>query len=450
MMPLQGDLSPSLIGAEVLCEMAQERVNGVLVWTRPTGTTELEFSAGRPVRLRNPEENGSKEPERTTLALRAFACAISGSYRFNKQEVKPSATAIDPLGEALVALLTAVTPAQLSQIWQARRNLTVSPTPNFDTIHEACRQLGAPPLVVSARGERLVDVVHEATLPVQRTVATLLFLGGLSVRAAPRVESAGPPGITPAPVDTPNAAVVAEIETAYAAAQSQTYYELLGVARDASVETIRKGYLELAKRWHSDRFASLDLGPAAAKAAELFRRAGEAQAVLTDAEQRKAYDFVAERHSQGLPTDPRVILEAEALFKKAQALVRRGQAAPALALLQQAVELNKGEAEFWVYLGYALYGANGSTAVQQAETHIRHGLELRERQDVAYEFLGRIARVEGRVDEARRNLRHALEINPRNSDAQRDLRLISMRAGKPAPAPAQSLGGFFGKLFKRG
>jgi len=62
------------------------------------------------------------------------------------------------------------------------------------------------------------------------------------------------------------------------------YYEVLGVARDADQDAMRKAYRRLAMKHHPDR------NPGDAKAEEQFKEAKEAYEVLSDAHKRGAYD----------------------------------------------------------------------------------------------------------------------------------------------------------------
>ncbi len=62
------------------------------------------------------------------------------------------------------------------------------------------------------------------------------------------------------------------------------YYEVLGVARDASPEEIKRAYRRLAVKYHPDR------NPDDPEAEERFKEAAEAYAVLSDPEKRAAYD----------------------------------------------------------------------------------------------------------------------------------------------------------------
>jgi molecular chaperone DnaJ len=62
------------------------------------------------------------------------------------------------------------------------------------------------------------------------------------------------------------------------------YYEILGVARDASVSDIKKQYYKLAKQFHPDQ------NPNDSKAAEKFAKLQNAYEVLSDDKRRAAYD----------------------------------------------------------------------------------------------------------------------------------------------------------------
>ena len=66
--------------------------------------------------------------------------------------------------------------------------------------------------------------------------------------------------------------------------QKRDYYEILGVARDASGDVIKKAYRKLALQYHPDRNQGNE------EASEKFKEAAEAYAVLSDAEKRSLYD----------------------------------------------------------------------------------------------------------------------------------------------------------------
>lgn len=64
------------------------------------------------------------------------------------------------------------------------------------------------------------------------------------------------------------------------------YYDVLGVAKNASEDDIKKAYRKLAMKFHPDR----NQGDDAKKAEEKFKEAKEAYEMLSDAQKRAAYD----------------------------------------------------------------------------------------------------------------------------------------------------------------
>jgi molecular chaperone DnaJ len=62
------------------------------------------------------------------------------------------------------------------------------------------------------------------------------------------------------------------------------YYEILGVAKNASAEEIKKSYRKVAMQYHPDR------NPGDKAAEEKFKEAAEAYEVLSDADKRSQYD----------------------------------------------------------------------------------------------------------------------------------------------------------------
>jgi curved DNA-binding protein len=70
------------------------------------------------------------------------------------------------------------------------------------------------------------------------------------------------------------------------------YYELMGVARDASADEIKRAYRRLARKYHPDVSKEPD-------AEVRFKELGEAYEVLKDPEKRAAYDRLGKRYKEG-------------------------------------------------------------------------------------------------------------------------------------------------------
>src|ERR687895_2292782 len=67
-------------------------------------------------------------------------------------------------------------------------------------------------------------------------------------------------------------------------AEKRDYYEVLGVARGASADDVKKAYRKLALKYHPDR------NPGDKAAEDSFKEAAEAYAVLADTDKRHMYD----------------------------------------------------------------------------------------------------------------------------------------------------------------
>ena len=80
------------------------------------------------------------------------------------------------------------------------------------------------------------------------------------------------------------------------AKQKRDYYEVLGVAKNASADDIKKAFRELAKKWHPDRNPNNKK-----EAEEKFKEVAEAYAVLTDEDKRRRYDQFGHEGLEGMP-----------------------------------------------------------------------------------------------------------------------------------------------------
>ena len=77
------------------------------------------------------------------------------------------------------------------------------------------------------------------------------------------------------------------------AAQAKSLYDVLGVAKTASADEIKKAYRKLARQYHPDR------NPGDASAEERFKEVQAAYDVLSDPEKRKQYDSFGSTNGRG-------------------------------------------------------------------------------------------------------------------------------------------------------
>ena len=67
-------------------------------------------------------------------------------------------------------------------------------------------------------------------------------------------------------------------------AEKQDYYDLLGIAKGASADEIKKAYRKMAVKYHPDK------NPGDKAAEEKFKEVSEAYEILSDASKRQQYD----------------------------------------------------------------------------------------------------------------------------------------------------------------
>lgn len=82
------------------------------------------------------------------------------------------------------------------------------------------------------------------------------------------------------------------------AVKFRDYYEVLGVARTATEDEIKKAYRKLARKHHPD------VNPGDKTAEEKFKEINEAYAVLSDPEKRKRYDQLGASWKEGADFTP--------------------------------------------------------------------------------------------------------------------------------------------------
>ncbi len=226
----------------------------------------------------------------------------------------------------------------------------------------------------------------------------------------------------------------------------QDYYAILGVKPDVTPADAKKAYLGLARDFHTDAFAGMNLGTAQPMLDHVFQVIQLAHSTIADERKRAEYDAKRSFEAAGASTDVAAILQAEAELHKAQLLVDRGELQNAAKLLANVVAVMPNNDEAVGLQKYCTWWTTKSAAAapdvaRQLEEHFKKqpgALILKELQ-------GRIWLEIGEVNKAAASFKKVLEVDANHQGATRAMRALQ-RKKEEAEKKASS---GFGKLFKR-
>jgi tetratricopeptide (TPR) repeat protein len=239
----------------------------------------------------------------------------------------------------------------------------------------------------------------------------------------------------------------AEIDRMYTNLDRRDHFALLGVEPDTQPEQVRASYHHLAKKWHADNYAKMDLGPHKKKLDTIFQRIGEAYETLSNPKKREEYMVLMHRQSAGLSTDVNAILRAEQLVDDGLMALRRKAWVEAIEQLSEARRLNPDDPLYDVHLAWAAYNQKpGKESAAKALGGLRDAVKRQESLLLAYQYGGQILFNQEDYEEAKKWWKKCLEWDPKNVEALRGLRLINTRAEKKK----QGLGALVSKLLGKG
>lgn len=229
----------------------------------------------------------------------------------------------------------------------------------------------------------------------------------------------------------------------------QNYFEMLDVPHDASTDVIRNAYFQLARTWHPDRLPPqlAEVKPACAK---VFARLSEAHQTLSDDAKRAQYIQQLGKGASSADEERAVqaVLEATLCFQKAEICFKRNDYLQTETLVRRALELDATQADYHALLAWVVAMKDTSPeATAKRVQELDQAVLLNPRCERAYFYRAQLHKRAGNDALALRDFKSAYEINPRNLDAQREVRLLEMRKGQKKEEEKPGGGGLFSRLF---
>jgi hypothetical protein len=277
----------------------------------------------------------------------------------------------------------------------------------------------------------------------------------------PRTQTKTAPPPPPPATSSSTPAIAArrqEILDRAASIDTQNYFQMLGIPEDLPTAQVQAAFIALAKKWHPDRLPA-ELANVREACGRVFSRLSEASSTLCDDEQRTRYMRLL-TEGGAIPEDQEkiaTVVEAATTFQKAEVMLKRGDLAKAEELCALAVRLD-AQPDYVALLAWveSLKPANQSQeATRRLEATLTSAIEKSERCERAIFYRATLRKRLGDHRGAMGDFRRAFELNPRNLDAQREIRLFEMRlqrdgeaTTKPQAAPPGKPS-LIGRFFKK-
>ncbi|MEE2755107.1 MAG: tetratricopeptide repeat protein [Myxococcota bacterium] len=224
---------------------------------------------------------------------------------------------------------------------------------------------------------------------------------------------------------TSRGASLAELRRAETQLQGQSFFERLGVPTTADSAAIAAAY--------DKRIAEL-VGSSSAEGGEVRRLANSiqellsvARRVLADDAQRAVYRRAQQSGADFNDPNVRDAMLRDHFLTQGKLLLDRSQYEDAKGLLESAVTHAPSEPRGHILLGWAEYLSSDESeeAANAAVARIRKALEFDRNSDEAYLYMGKICRLAGQKEDARRFLNQATRINNDNNEAWAQLRMVN-------------------------
>ncbi len=193
-----------------------------------------------------------------------------------------------------------------------------------------------------------------------------------------------------------------------------------------------------ANRYQIAAFGNVETDPAerALIAARVQKRMGHKYAHLVDRDKPvDAENLPASAADRSRESPATRALDAESWFRKGRDLLKVKKYDQSVEAFGMSAHLDPSEGEYVAHLGYALYLSKPDNDLVRKEAleDIARGIKLSPDRELPYVYLGRIFKVQGELDKARKMFDRALKIRPHCREAAQEVRLMEMRDRKKKP-----------------
>lgn len=269
--------------------------------------------------------------------------------------------------------------------------------------------------------------------------------------------AAPPPPLAGLPPEA--AARWADLADRVTCADTQNYFQVLGLDESAAAEQVRAAYFDAVKKVHPDRLPP-EFAPLKPFVERLFQQITEAKENLENEEKRLKYIRTI-REGGGTPESDRkmmLVLSAAYELDKATVLSNLGKWSDVLVVLDDVKSLDASQPDIYALEAWALFNLLGQHPLATLEhvllltTRVLADMKDGYHERALYTRALALKKLD-REDEAIPLFKRIAERNPRNLDAAREVRIHEMRQREGPKRPDGGGGkdgkdsGLFSKLF---
>jgi curved DNA-binding protein CbpA len=215
------------------------------------------------------------------------------------------------------------------------------------------------------------------------------------------------------------------------------YYDVLGVARDASESEVRNKFRILARENHPDRYSDVERKRSAEHKFQLLT---EALNVLTNPARRKAHDAELEKN-RPIKEDPASI--ARLFLAKGVKSYREGDYADAITQFDLAVNHYDKDAKAYHYLALSCMKVVGQ--VRKGVDAIEAAIKLDSNNALFHRDAGKLYLMAGLNSKAERHLEEALTWLPDDAETLTLLMKARPNKNRPTSGVRKPPSGIFGR-----
>lgn len=210
---------------------------------------------------------------------------------------------------------------------------------------------------------------------------------------------------------------------------SEDFFQVLGVSREADRTAIKAAYLEAVRKFHPDRLAALGRLDLRQDAEYVFRRVSQAYATLSDDRRRAAYLeqlLRGEALSQG---EVARTLAVERAVSEGEVAIKQRDYPRAITLLAEARRLDPAHGEAMALHAWARVKAGQATLVELRPI-FEEAVRRAPRFARAHYYLGMALKQAGDLRRAIESFRRAVELDPNLTEAASEMRALQRLLGK--------------------